>query len=96
LGDLLIYTDKQVTLPNGINNPVSQSGISVFPTVTSGFVYITSPETIKNVNIYSLQGSLIKTVTNSTSVNLSTLISGVYILEVNTQQGKSIQKIIKQ
>jgi len=96
LGDLLIYTDKQVTLPNGINNPFSQSGISVFPTVTSGFVYITSPETIKNVNIYSLQGSLIKTVTNSTSVNLSTLISGVYILEVNTQQGKSIQKIIKQ
>lgn len=96
LGDLLIYTDQQVTLPNGVSNPTNQSGISVFPTKTSGFVYITSQDAVKSVNIYSLQGSLIKTVTNSTSVNISNLIEGVYVLEVNTLQGKSIHKIIKE
>jgi hypothetical protein len=96
LGDLLIYTNKQITLPNGVNNPVSQSGISVFPTQTSGFVYITSPDAVKSVNIYSLQGSLLKTGTNSTSVDFTSLPNGVYILVVNTLQGKSIHKIIKQ
>jgi hypothetical protein len=96
LGDLLIYTNKQITLPNGVNNPVSQSDVSVFPTETSGFVYITSPDAVKTVNIYNLQGSLVETFTNSTSVNVSNLTSGVYIMEVNTLQGKSIHKIIKQ
>jgi hypothetical protein len=95
-GELLIYTDRIINLPSGITSPAIQNSISVFPTETSGNVYITSPEAIKSIDIYSLQGSLIKTVTNSTSVNLSNLKSGVYILEVNTQQGKSIHKIIKQ
>jgi hypothetical protein len=96
LGSLLIYTNQQITLPSAVNNPVDQSGISVFPTETSGFVYITSPDAVKSVNIYSLQGSLVKTITNSTSVNVSNLTAGVYIMEVNTLQGKSIHKIIKQ
>jgi len=96
LGDLLIYTDQQVNLPNGVNNPIDQSGISVFPTVTSGIVYITSPVAVKNVNIYSLQGSLVKTILNNTTVNITDLNSGVYIMEVITFEGKSIHKIIKQ
>lgn len=96
LGSLLIYTNQQITLPSAVNNPVSQSEVSVFPTETSGFVYITSPDAVKNVNIYNLQGSLVKTVANSTSVNVSNLTSGVYMMEVNTLQGISIHKIIKQ
>jgi 1,4-alpha-glucan branching enzyme len=95
-GELLIYTDRMINLPNGITSPTVQNSISVFPTQTSGFVYVTSPDAVKSVNVYSLQGSLLKTVTNSTTVNLSTLIGGVYILEVNTLQGRSIHKIIKQ
>ena len=95
-GELLIYTDRIINLPSGIIAPTVQNSISVFPTETSGNVYITSPEAVKSINVYSLQGSLIKTFTNSTSVNLSNLLNGVYILEVNTQQGKSIHKIIKQ
>src|ERR1035437_1534046 len=86
-GELLIYTDRIVNLPNGITTPTVQNSISVFQTETTGNVYITSPEAVKSINIYSLQGSLIKTVTNSTSVNFSNLSTGVYILEVNTQKG---------
>ncbi|MDR3652073.1 MAG: alpha-amylase family glycosyl hydrolase [Paludibacter sp.] len=96
LGDLLIYTDQQITLPTGLNNPVVQSSATVFPTVTSGFVYITSSGTVQTVNIYSLQGSLLKAVSNSTTVDFSKLTSGVYIMEVNTSAGRSIHKIIKQ
>ena len=95
-GQVLIYTDRIINLPNGVNNPIDQSGISVFPTETSGLVYITSPVAVKNVNIYSLQGSLVKTILNNTTVNITNLNSGVYIMEVITFEGKSIHKIIKQ
>ena len=96
LGDLLIYTDRQVNLPNGITDPTVQNSVSVFPTETTGSVYITSPSAITNINIYNLQGSLVKTVKSNTSVDVTNLTSGIYIMEVNTLQGKSIHKIIKQ
>jgi len=95
-GQLLIYTDRIINLSNGINNPADQSGISVFPTETSGLVYITTQDNVNNVRIYSLQGLLVKSFQNSTSVDVSNLAAGVYMLEVNTLQGKSIHKIIKQ
>ncbi|MDD4971689.1 MAG: alpha-amylase family glycosyl hydrolase [Paludibacter sp.] len=95
-GDLLIYTDRIINLPNGISDPIVQNNTTVFPTETTNFVYITTPYTVKNVNIYSLQGSIVKAVTNSTTVDVTNLTKGVYILEVNTLQGKSIHKIIKE
>jgi len=95
-GELLIYTDRSINIPNGINNPTIQNSISVFPTETTGSVYITSPYEVKRVNVFSLQGSLVKTEINANTLDVSLLPKGVYILEVNTLQGKSIHKIIKQ
>ena len=95
-GDLLIYTDRSINFPNGISNPIVQKNTTVFPTETTKFVYITTPYTIKNVNIYNMQGSLIKTVKNSSTINVENLTKGLYILEVNTLQGISIHKIIKE
>ena len=96
LSNFLIFTDQPVSLPNGITNPIVQNDISVFPTETTGMVYITSPQEVKSVKVYSIQGSLVTTIEKSTTVNVSNLTKGVYILEVNTFQGKSIHKIIKQ
>ena len=95
-GDLLIYTDRSINFPNGISNPIVQKNTTVFPTETTKFVYITTPYTIKNVNIYNIQGSLIKTVKNNSTIDVENLTKGLYILEVNTLQGISIHKIIKE
>lgn len=96
LGDLLIFTDKQVTLPTGVINPVAQNSTSVFPTETADKVYISTPSTVKSIKVYSMEGSVMKTVTNSTEINIQNLSNGVYIMEVQTLEGKSIHKIIKQ
>jgi len=95
-GDLLIYTDRSINFPNGISNPIVQKNTTVFPTETTKFVYITTPYTIKNVNIYNMQGSLIKTEKNNSTIDVENLTKGLYILEVNTLQGISIHKIIKE
>ena len=95
-GDLLIYTDRSINFPNGISNPIVQKKTTVFPTETTNLVYITTPYTIKNVNIYNMQGSLIKTEKNNSTIDVENLTKGLYILEVNTLQGISIHKIIKE
>ena len=93
-GDLLIYTNKAIV--NGINDIKTQNSTTIFPTETVDKVYISSPATIKSASIYSLDGSLQKTVSNSTEIDVQNLIKGVYIMEVNTTDGKSLYKIIKQ
>jgi glycosidase len=95
-GDLLIFTDRIVNLPNALSNPTIDTDCQVFPTITKGFVYISTSTEVKSTNVYTLQGSLIKSVSNTTEINLSDLSNGLYLLEINTISGKSVHKIIKE
>ncbi|MEI7504530.1 MAG: T9SS type A sorting domain-containing protein, partial [Paludibacter sp.] len=95
-GELLIYTDRKVNLPNGLKETQIQSDCTVFPTKTNGMVYISTASTVKNVNVYNMQGMIVKTVTNTTEIDLSSATNGLYILEVNTLKGKSQYKIVKE
>ena len=95
-GDLLIYTDRQINIPNGISNPVANTDCSVYPTITNSRVFISSINTVKNVNVYNPQGSLIKSVLNKTEIDVKNLAKGLYLMEVNTSNGISIHKIIKE
>jgi len=95
LGDLLIYTDKKVTLPTGLNSPAIQGTTSVFPTETTNMVYISALSAVKSIKVYNLQGSLVVSNVNSTEINIQDFSTGVYIIEVQTLDGKSYHKIIK-
>ena len=92
-GVLRIYTDRLLT---GISNPVVDTKCTVFPSVTTDNVYVSSNGIVKNITVYNLQGSTIKTIDNSTEVNLSNLSKGLYLIDVLTTEGKSIHKIIKE
>ena len=95
-GQLLIYTDRIVNLSNAVNLPKADTECNVFPTATLSKVYITSPNTIKNVQVYNMQGAQLKSVLSTNEVDFSALNSGIYILEVNTSGGSSIHKIVKE
>jgi hypothetical protein len=95
-GDLLIFTDRQINLPNGLSNPFSDTDCSVYPSITNSRVFVSSINTVKNVNVYNLQGSLIKSVLNNTEIDVTNLTKGLYLMEVNTSQGRSTHKIIKE
>ncbi len=95
-GDLLIYTDRKVNFTNAVNNPKTLLDCNVFPTVTVGKVYVTSPNIVKNIKVYNMQGLLLKTVSNIPEVDLSTLCTGIYLMEVSTFEGKGSYKIVKQ
>ncbi|HEY6914203.1 MAG TPA: T9SS type A sorting domain-containing protein, partial [Paludibacter sp.] len=94
-GDLLVFTDRKINLPIELRDSTVQKDIKVFPTITKGFVHITSPTAIKNVNIYTLQGLLVETITDSSEINTENFRSGVYLFEVQTLDSKIVRKIIK-
>lgn len=60
---------------------------SVYPNPANDVLNIVSSEEIASVSIVSLDGKVVATTTNS-SVDVSTLISGMYIYEITTTSGK--------
>lgn len=95
-GDLLLYTDRKVNFTSAVNNPKTSLQFNVFPTVTAGKVYVTTPNAVKEIKVYNMQGLLLKTVANQTEVDLATLSTGIYLMEVSTIDGKESCKIVKQ
>lgn len=95
-GDLLIFTDRKVNLPNAVISPKVSINCTVFPTITTGKLYVSTPAVVKSIEIYDIQGTRLNNVTNSTEVDLSTLNKGLYLIEVNTTEGKGTYKVIRQ
>lgn len=67
---------------------------SVYPNPTNDNIHIQTQETLIKASLYNLMGSKIIE-TKNTSFSMAHLAKGIYLLEVETQQGKATQKIIK-
>ncbi len=87
----------------GINKPNSAPHISVYPNPTTDKLYfdIRGREMPQSIVIYTLQGKCIKNVeldahTINSGIDISVLPSGVYYIQIQTQQGMHTQKIVKQ
>ncbi len=93
-GELLIYTDRQINFPNGLSSPTIDSECRVYPSVTTGKIYISTATTVKNIHVYNTQGALLKTTGSNTEIDINGLAKGFYLLEVDTTGGKSTYKIV--
>ncbi|MBP1664072.1 MAG: alpha amylase catalytic region [Bacteroidetes bacterium] len=94
-GDLKIYTDRIVNTGTAVKEVKMDINCTVFPGVTTGKLWISSATEIGNVNIYNIQGALQSTYSNKTEIDASGLASGIYLMEINTAEGKAIRKFIK-
>jgi predicted outer membrane repeat protein len=78
-------------------NELSNTTMSITPNPVKNALSITTNETIKKVAIYNISGSLIKNIaTNFNSINVSELSKGMYILVVQTNNGISQNRFIKE
>ena len=90
-GSLLAVLDVEESLFNTIN---------LFPNPVQNQLVINSPiAPITTVNVYDLNGRLVKTLssenTNNLNLDLSVLQEGLYLVEINTTQGVLTKKIIR-
>lgn len=73
------------------------SDLKLFPNPVVDRVYLSSNATVKNVEIYSLTGMLVKLVEgNVKSIDMSNLSKGSYLIKVNTGQGIITGKMMKE
>jgi uncharacterized repeat protein (TIGR01451 family) len=72
-------TDAVVLYPNPVRNTLS----------------IQSDATIETVSIYNTLGQLVKTVSGQTTIDVSELSRGSYIVQVTSDKGKANKKLIK-
>jgi hypothetical protein len=89
LDDIQVRTEDPVGIEE--KNDVQ---ISVYPNPTSNHLFITSELQIEKVQLFSMNGQLIVTETNST-LNISELDSGSYVLRVITERGIFSKRVSK-
>ncbi|REC47792.1 T9SS type A sorting domain-containing protein [Chryseobacterium pennipullorum] len=74
---------------------VTKKKFSIFPNPANDFIQIDTAEKLKEVNIYSVTGQKVMT-SQTTKINLQSLQSGTYFVELKTVDNSTIHKIIKQ
>jgi hypothetical protein len=81
--------------PLSRNDFNSFSDFSIYPNPANEIVTVKSDENIESLEIFSLEGSKIKSC-NATKIDISDLSSGMYIMHIKTAEGKfGTKKIIK-
>ncbi len=75
------------------------ASVSIYPNPVKDKLTISSEDKIKSMELFDINGSLIRTVLindNTSTHNLHSLNSGIYVLRIQTDKGTIVQKIIKQ
>jgi len=69
--------------------------IGVYPNPVKGTLNIQS-DNVQMVEIYNMQGQLVKMQGNSSTISMSDLASGLYMVRIQTAEGVCTQKIVKE
>lgn len=92
-------TSKMMTEITGIQEPVSQEEISIYPNPAHGAVNIKSSSQIQKVSVYNPSGQLVFEGNANTGLyHLSTqqLNAGLYLFKVETVAGVTTQRVVIQ
>lgn len=73
----------------------NNSNLRVVPNPVSNNFQLTESENVESIQIYNINGALIKTFNVSSSYDISDLADGVYFAKINTYTNSKTVKIIK-
>ena len=80
----------------GVSESFIQEGIKISPNPATDYINITSKHNIEQVKIYDYAGRLVLVEKNTNSrIDISTLKTGIYFIEVKTKRGEATNKFIK-
>jgi hypothetical protein len=72
-----------------------KSTISYYPNPTNGIVNIDSESRVNEINVYSISGQLVEKVIRANSINIENVRSGIYVIEIITDEQKVQGKLIR-
>ncbi len=84
--------DRATTGINQINNTLH---FAVYPNPSNDIIQITAQKEIKTITLFDITGVAVKTLQNETTINVSEMSNGIYLLQVTDKDGNTgTQKII--
>lgn len=77
---------------------VSTHNLSIFPNPVKDVLTIETKDVLKGISVYNMSGARVFSAenVNENTIDLSTLISGIYILKIKTDKGSEFKKLIKE
>lgn len=93
-GRVRMYNISNILLSNTsftLNNK-----FSLYPNPSNNFFSIDYENQLEKVEIYNLQGQLVKSFSQMEQYNVSDLSAGIYSVIVHAEEGKGVKKLIKQ
>lgn len=78
------------------NYSFNKNQISLFPNPSSNYFEIQSKEILTKVEVYSLQGQLVKSFVPQSQYDISNLSSGLYLVKILANNDKITKRLIKQ
>ena len=83
-----------VTATVGVEELTTET--SIYPNPATNVVNINTTENVKRVEIFNMQGQLVKVETGEvSSISVKELANGMYTMKLTTENGVSVHKIIK-
>ncbi len=82
------------TRKNAKENTNINSELQIYPNPTNGILNIHSKENVISVEIYDITGALVLKTSETQNINLSQNSSGIYFININTENGNFNEKII--
>ncbi len=101
-GEFRLYSDKPLPtftdLATKTVEKPTESNIQVFPNPATDRIKINAPETMRRVELISSDGRIIRSLnpgSNHFSVEMSNLVSGIYLVRIQTSHKLYTEKILK-
>ncbi|MBO5854536.1 MAG: T9SS type A sorting domain-containing protein, partial [Bacteroidales bacterium] len=84
-----------VELGNFVNvNEIEYDNVEVYPNPTSGMLYVKIDRTFDAI-VYNYQGQIVKKLyDNNAQIDLSELNYGIYFVEIRTNEGVTVKKVL--
>lgn len=79
---------------NGLINRFEPSQIKVYPNPTKEKIFVEAEASIKQLSLINLNGQILIQENASHELDCRTITAGIYLLKIDTEQGRSIRKII--
>ena len=79
----------------GINDQ-SKNSVKLYPNPTSGVLYIEAYNSLSNIIVHDLLGKEVLRISGAQSIDMGSLMSGVYLLKLYDGNNLSIQRVVKE
>jgi len=94
-GEFHMYSDSKINLNTNISVPTYKSIPDIFPNPVKDELNVNYSEPIESLTVYSLDGQVFMQNKNSNSIDLSSLVNGLYLVRITTDEMSQTIKFLK-